>query len=400
MNFYSLFLLITFIPDILHIDNGLIKNAFWLVKIFLVLWVLFKEKSTAFTFNPLQRLYLFVCFIYALNIYVDVFLDPIPGILHNTNGSMDLIGFCIDFLLALSFRYDASFDSNKSFQFFWIALTIGLILAFHFAKLTPRLLLFDESSTRYDANSTVNTITYGQSGCALCLISVFGLINNKKRNPKILYFLTLIIGFLSIAKAGSRSPVVVFVLVIIFYFIARLGKLKGIMIFSVIAALVFLFLNPLLELLRLFGSNIGDRLANIVIEHDTSGRDEIWKNVLGIIEKSPLFGAYYLVPSGFGRGVYPHNFYLEVFMTTGIIGGIPFMALIFITLNKTYKLLKIQHQTSWILILYLQILVFGFFSTGLYSSQELWILMFFILTIKIPSIYQSPELISINNGLP
>ncbi|MEO6221494.1 MAG: O-antigen ligase family protein [Ginsengibacter sp.] len=385
MNFYSLFLLVTFIPDFLNIDNTLIKNGYWVCKILLAWWVLFKEQRTAFHFNGEQKFFLFVCFIYALNIYIDVFLAPLPKVLSHTTGSMDFIIFCVGILLTLTFRYDGTFDSDRSFRFFWISLSIALILAFHFARLTPRLLLFDESSLRYDANSTVNTINYGQAGCALCLISIYGFIFQKKRFLKFLCFATMLLGFLSIAKAGSRSPVVVFACVVIFYFIARLGKFKGILVFSMAALLVFLFLNQILELLKLMGSNIGDRLVNIVAEQDTSGRDAIWSNVVDIIKNSPVFGAYYLVPSGIGVGMYPHNFYLEAFMTTGVIGGIPFMILVFITVAKSYKLLKIEHQTSWIVLLYLQILVFGFFSTSLYSSQDCWILMFFILTIKTPS---------------
>ncbi len=384
MNFYSLFLLVTFIPDVLHIDNILVKNAFWVLKIALACWVILKEKDTVFYFTGTQKLFLIVCLIYILNIYVDVFLDPNPGALRNADGKMDLIGFCLNLLLALSFRYDGTFDSEKSLNFFWITLVIGLLLALHFARLTPRVLLFDADSTRYDANSTINTIIYGQCGCALCLVSVYGFVTTKKALYKFLFFLAILLGFLSIAKAGSRSPVVVFSLVMIFYIMARIGKIKGLLIFSGILLMIFLLRFQLVEFFHSIGSNIGDRLTNMVVERDTSGREEIWKNVLNLIKKSPLFGSYYLVPSGFGMGMYPHNFYLEVFMTTGLIGGIPFMILVFITLNKTYKLLKIQHQTSWILVLYLQILVFGFFSTGLYSSQELWILMFFILTINIP----------------
>ncbi len=384
MNFYSLFLLVTFIPDILNIDNLLIKNLFWVVKIAFAAWVIFKEKETAFYFTPLQKLYLVVCLIYILNIFVDVYLTPNRVALGDTNGKMDLLGFFLDLLLALSFRYDGTFDSDKSFNFFWITLIIGLLLALHFARLTPRLLLFDEDTTRYDANSTVNTIIYGQCGCALCLASVYGLLRTKKMALQFLFILSLLLGFLSIAKAGSRSPVVVFSLVMVFYFLARLGTLKGLLIISSGLILVFLLRFQIVDFFHSIGSNIGDRLTNMVVEHDTSGRAEIWTNVFGIIERSPIFGAYYIVPSGLGMGMYPHNFYLEVFMATGIIGGIPFMVLIFITLSRTYKLLKIQHQAGWILLLYLQTIVFGFFSSGLYTSQELWILMLFILTINIP----------------
>ncbi len=384
MNFYSLFLLVTYIPDIAGIDNLLIRNLFWLVRLMLACWILFHQQQTAFHFNAVQKLYLVVCLIYIVNIFIDVYLDPNYFVMGRTDGKMDLLGFILNIILALTFRYDDTFDSKNSFNFFWISLAFGLLLAFHFARLTPRMLLFDEETTRYDANSTVNTIGYGQSGCAMCLVSVYGLLIHKKLTYKLIFLAMLALGFMSIVKAGSRSPVVVFVLVMAFYLISRLGKLKGFILFASFIGLFIVFINPIQDLLHSMGSNIGDRLINIVVNRDTSGREEIWKNVISIIGDSPIFGAYYLVPSGEGGGMYPHNFYLEVFMATGLLGGIPFMILIFYTLGKTYNLLRLQHSSTWILLLYLQIIIFGFFSTGLYSSQECWILIFLILTIKIP----------------
>ncbi|MEO7960155.1 MAG: hypothetical protein ABIR19_01335, partial [Ginsengibacter sp.] len=210
MNFYSLYLLVTFIPDIVGIDNILIKNIFWLIRILLACWVIFKEQQSLFHFNAVQRLYLAVCVIYMVNIMIDVYFDPNYSILSKTNGTMDLIGFFIDLLLAFTFRHDHTFDSENSFKFFWISLTIGLLLAFHFARLTPRLLLFDDETTRYDANSTVNTINYGQYGCALCIVSIYAMLKQKQVMWKLFFIVITVIGLLSIVKAGSRSPVVVF----------------------------------------------------------------------------------------------------------------------------------------------------------------------------------------------
>lgn len=384
MNFYSLFLLVTYIPDIVGIDSLLIRNLFWLLRLMLACWILFHEQQKAFHFNAVQKLYLVVCLIYIVNIFIDVYLDPNDFVMGRTDGKMDLLGFILNIILALTFRYDETFDSKNSFNFFWISLAIGLVLAFHFARLTPRFLLFDEDTTRYDANSTVNTIGYGQCGCAMCLVAVYGILTHKKLTYKLIFLGILALGFMSIIKAGSRSPVVVFILVIAFYLISRLGKIKGFILFASFITLFILFINPIQDLLHAMGSNIGDRLTDMVVNRDTSGREDIWKNVIGIIAKSPIFGAYYIVPSGEGGGMYPHNFYLEVFMATGFFGGVPFLILIFYTISKTYNLLRLQHSSTWILLLYLQTIIFGFFSTGLYSSQECWILIFLILTIKIP----------------
>ena len=380
VNFYSLFLLFTFIPDILHINSGPFKFIFWGIKMLLSIWVIAKTKNTFSRFNVQQMLYLLVFFIYAANIYVDVFISPLP-ILEHFTGVMDFIGFLIALILAFSFRYDPAYESQKSFNFFWVTLTIGLIMAYFMAIENLKL---DVGNVRYDANSTVNTISYGQMGCALALISVYGITNNKKGGSRFLFFITFLIGLVSIAKAGSRSPVVVLVGVCAFYFMAKSGFIKGIMILGSMVLLFLIFYQPIMSLLNSMGSSIAIRIQSAIENKETSGRDVIWTNTLSIIQQSPIFGAYYIVPTGFGAGHYPHNFFLEVFLATGFVGGVPFVILTFTALVKSYRLIKMNHPCSWIIIMFLQIIVFGNFSTGLYSSQDYWILAFYICSIDMP----------------
>ncbi|MEM9832816.1 MAG: O-antigen ligase family protein [Bacteroidota bacterium] len=378
VNLYSIFLIVTFVPDIIGIDSSLVKYLFWVVRLALALWIIYKDYRSVFQLGPFEFLFIILVIIYTTNLFIDVFLDPIPAL--KNSGTTDFIGFCIGIILALSFRYDTAFHSERSFQFFWVSLTFGLILAYFLAAENTH---FDVSNVRYDANSTINTIMYGQTGCALALISLFGLIHYKKALLKILFALTFVIGLLSIAKAGSRSPVVVLALVSVFYMIARLGKVKGLLILSTVVGLILINIKAIISLLSSLGSSLAIRLTNMIQEGETSGRDVIYSNVLSIIQESPIFGSYYLIPSGVGAGSYPHNYFLEVFMTTGITGGSIFIALVLYSIYQSYSLIKSQHFSSWIVVLYLQILVYGMFSTGLYTSQDFWILLFFVSSLKL-----------------
>jgi hypothetical protein len=80
-------------------------------------------------------------------------------------------------------------------------------------------------------------------------------------------------------------------------------------------------------------------------------------------------------------------------MATGILGGIPFVALIFIGIYRSFRLLKAQHPSSWIVLLFLQMIVFGSFSTGLYSSQDLWALLFFVCSINMYNLKESKKFV-------
>lgn len=387
VNLYSVFLIVTFIPDIVGINNSLVKYFFWVVRLVLALWIIYKDYRSIFRLSLFEFLFVILALIYTTNLFIDVFLDPVPTL--KNSGVTDFIGFCIGIILALSFRHDSAFHSERSFQFFWVSLTFGLIVAYFLAIENTHL---DVSNVRYDANSTINTIMYGQTGCALSLISLFGFVHYKKALLKILFALTFVVGLLSIAKAGSRSPVVVLALVSIFYMIARLGKVKGLLILSTVVGLILININAIIGLLSSMGSSLAVRLTSMIQDRETSGRDVIYANVLSIIEESPIFGSYYLIPSGIGAGGYPHNYFLEVFMATGAVGGGIFLALVLYSLFKSYNLIRTQHFSGWIIVLYLQILVYGMFSTGLYTSQDFWILLFYVGSLKASSIVVTDKL--------
>ncbi len=220
-------------------------------------------------------------------------------------------------------------------------------------------------------------------GCALSLASIHGLLKYKKKSLKFFFTISFLIGMLSIAKAGSRSPVVVLALVMIFYFITKLGIFRGLVIIGILGGLMIIFINPIIDLLTSMGSTIAIRLTSMVVKGEGNGREVIYKRVLDIIDQAPILGSYYLIPYGPFAGMYAHNFFLEVFMATGFLGGIPFTILILISLIKSYKLIRAEHPSSWVIILYLQILGYGMFSTGLYSSQDFWALLFYIMSIKL-----------------
>ncbi len=373
LNFYSLFLLVTFIPDIAGLPPSWIKYGFWAIKSGAAFWLISRYKKQVYDFNWAEKLFLFVAFVYFVNIFIDVFWQTYPIGIGNP---IDLLGFFLSILIAFSFRYDSAFFSNSSYFFFLWTLSLGLVAAFFMAKEAPLPLL-----GRYDANSTVNTINYGQMGCALSIVALYGFVNKLFRYSKIIYPLMFLLGLVSIMKAGSRSPVVVLLVVVIFYFLARSGFVKGLMLMGLATIVLWFSLGFLVELSDAVGSGIVERLISAVETGETSGRDKIYANALDHFKDSPIFGEYYLIPSGIAKGFYPHNFFLEAFMTTGLIGGIPFVLMVMLALIKSFKILRDRHSSGWIVLLFLQVLVYGMFSSSLYSSQGFWALCFFILSM-------------------
>jgi O-antigen ligase len=375
------------------------KYAYWFVKILLACLVIMNDPRPILKLSKSELLFVVLAFIYAAAIFISVFLAPNPGLVKVqlslsssgndilSSGGMDLLGFCLGIVIAFSFRYDPAYESERSFRFFWISLSISLVLAYFLSHETFDL---DTNNARYDANSTINSIMYGQTGCALALVSILGAIGNKKWGMKILFLLTFVLGLVSIGKAGSRSPVIVLLIVSIFYFIARMGKFRGVLIISIFGVLVLVLINPIITFLDSIGSSLAVRLTSMIVDKNTSGRDEIYANTWNLIKENPLFGTSYLIPSGAGAGGYPHNYILEVFMATGLVGGIPFLILLGMAIFKSFRIFKSQHPSSWIALLFLQMVVYGMFSSGLYTSQDFWVLLFFMISLNL-NILRKPQ---------
>jgi len=374
VNFYSVFLLVTFIPDLIGIVPGAIVYPFWALKAGLAVWVIINYRRKLYQLSRLEKLFLFTALVYFINIAIDVFLQNYPT---GMGSAIDLVGFSLSILIAFSFRYDAAFGSNKSYNFLVVTLAIGLFMAYFLAKESSNEAL----AGRFDANSTVNMINYGQMGCALSLLSIYGFVNKRIRFGKIIFTALFFLGVVSIIKAGTRSPVVVLIMVTVFYFLSRSGFAKGLIVTSLALVGLWLSLGFLSELSEDLGSSLSERLVSAVENRETSGRDKIYGNTLDIIGDAPLFGDFYLIPSGPGKEGYPHNFFLEAFMTTGIIGGIPFAIMVLIILYKSYQLLQQKRRSGWIVLMFLQVLVYGMFSSSLYSSQDFWALCLFMLSI-------------------
>lgn len=385
LNFYSLFLLITFIPDIVGLSPSLFTNGIWLVRAFMAFLLIINYKKRIYTLSWEEKLFLFVALVYFVNIIIDVYLQYYPIGIGNP---IDLIGFFLSILVAFSFRYDYSFSSKPSYYYFLITLSIGLIIAFFISKPSPAPLI-----GRFDANSTVNTINYGKMGCSLAIVAIYGYKNFKFKFSKIVYPALLLIGILSIMRAGSRSPVAILLAVIAFYFLAKNSFIKGLIIVFFSSLVLWFSLGVLMQLSEMIESDLTARLLASIESGDTSGRVEIYQNALGHIKDSPLFGSFYLIPSGIGRGSYPHNYFLEVFMTTGFFGGLPFVAMVILSLKRSFQLLRQKHVAGWIVLLFLQTFFYGMFSSSLFSAQDFWALCFLVLTIDLVKKRSSIKLI-------
>ena len=92
LNFYSIFLLVTFIPDIIGISPGLITNVLWAAKSATAVWIIVLYHKKIFILSRVEQLFIFVSSVYFINLFIDIFWQNYPI---NMGSSRDLISFVL-----------------------------------------------------------------------------------------------------------------------------------------------------------------------------------------------------------------------------------------------------------------------------------------------------------------
>jgi len=124
---------------------------------------------------------------------------------------------------------------------------------------------------------------------------------------------------------------------------------------------------------ELFGSSLVGRFtsmkSDIAQGNESAIRLEMWKAALLQFADNPILGDA-LETRAFH--FYPHNIILEVLMSTGIVGFIPFAALLIHAFNRTIFIFRNDPANSWMGIVFIQSLMQNMFSGSLYGASWFW----------------------------
>ena len=109
-------------------------------------------------------------------------------------------------------------------------------------------------------------------------------------------------------------------------------------------------------------------------------RLSIWQDTFNQFLSKPIFGNSL---ESENIHFHPHNVLLEVLITTGIIGFIPFTLLLFYAFKFSVLILKKTPKYSWLPALFIQSFMQNMFSGGLYFASWLFSSMALIYLFKI-----------------
>lgn len=235
---------------------------------------------------------------------------------------------------------------------------------------------------RFDNGYGIFAIEFGHYAVSLIIIGCCLFSKFSQIIVKIFLVICILSGVAGCAFAGSRSPVMALIICLAFYIVARSKNIKKLLrwllLLLVISPIIFYMIDEFAEIFSSWGFNSFDRIYDSFFGDDsitskTSGRDVLYEEALGYFAKSPIVGYSFLIP---GK-IYVHNVFIEAFIGMGFLGGISFMVFNMIGLHTALKMIGKKADSSYVFIplLYVQYLVFGFFSSTIINLPLYWLYM-------------------------
>lgn len=185
------------------------------------------------------------------------------------------------------------------------------------------------------------------------LIVVARLIDNKFNWKKIALNVFFCVATLNlIILTGSRGALVsVFLGLAVLVLYMKINIWKKMALGMVGLGFSLFLLNFIMSTNAAFS----ERILNTIETGDT-GRGQLWSTAWKIIENNLFMGVGLsgALPEMFrysGRLMYPHNVFLYVLMTTGVIGFLFYMMFIFRLAKNLYKNFKVRQQVIFLVML-------------------------------------------------
>lgn len=230
---------------------------------------------------------------------------------------------------------------------------------------------------RADANTYLDTIGYGHISLTFIIIcSCLLFVNKIKLGIKIVLILSIIFGLISMGLANSRSPFVALFVLLLAYSLVHINIRNSLCI-------MFLFVVVIANLESIdfffkeyFGSTFVERIQSLFelgsVMEASSGRDALYIDGIKMFVENPLWGKSIVLTEGEFKGSYVHNVFLEVFMGTGMIGGVFFSMIILWALILSIKMMKNKNTYVFFGFVFIQNLILLQFSRTLMFLPVFW----------------------------
>ncbi|MCP4971763.1 MAG: O-antigen ligase family protein [Arcobacter sp.] len=199
---------------------------------------------------------------------------------------------------------------------------------------------------------------------------------NINKKEKIYLSSTMLIAIIPFLLGASRGSVIALILPLLLVFMIRSQFQKNLKL--ILIAILFFFL--LIYFADTYSSPVFQRSMDLIKGQSSSvGRVFIWETTWNQFITSPILGDSVYC----NRPPHPHNIILEVLMSVGILGFVPFSILLFSTIVKGVKIVKYRPEHTWIFIFFMQALSQNMVTGSIRSALWFWASSGLVFSIKI-----------------
>lgn len=230
--------------------------------------------------------------------------------------------------------------------------------------------------TRLETNK-LNPISLGHLSVTI-LIYLFFIKQYLKKILNYIDILALIGAFVGLIMSNSKNPILTLLIVILFAYYLKHGFKPKFYIAILISLIIIIFSYILF--IYVFDIYIFERFSYMFSEDNESSMSRIssYSEGLELFLSNPIFGKSFLLP----LGGYPHNIFIDVLMSLGLIGFFIFTYLSSLTFRTIILINRMKQELVIIGLLFIQYFIAYQTSGSFFEASYIFILMSLIISVK------------------
>lgn len=373
------------------LDYSIVKRCL-LYSSILIVYLVFLYQKSHYGVRVYDKAFFVFYLVYCFYILLDITIlrrYPLEDMLAVPTS---MLLFIFDFFISIGYLLCAKtivqhFNIRKYILLSLIVCTIPSIL---FIQIVGVELI--QAGISEDDEEYIQTLTITYTNMPMLVLAVMNFkILFKKKWLSVLVCSGIIAAVLFILFAyGKRGPILwSFVCIVMCFIIKSVSLKKYIILFGAVVLSFLVFMDPIIDGIKEVLPLTGKKLELSLEEGDTSGRMDFEDPkhstyLIGLdnFSRSPIWGYYFRLVTNYQhyRGVYAHNIFIEILMTMGLLGFIPFMILLFRAYIKSRRHFIRPYTASEMtcLIIFLSVFLQLQTSASCVFRHSLW-LYFYIL---------------------
>ena len=380
-----------------------IVNYIRIIPICIIL--LYQDKN--FGIKLYNRKYLLFYIIYCLYILLDLtILRKMPiDIMYAV--PVSLFVYSYQFFLSIAYLLGAqtiaSFFNIRKFVILSVIIcTIPSIFLFNYIGVEVL-----QNAMFQNDQDHISVMAIAYANVPLTVLAVFNyktLFNNKLLSVVFSSFL-IVSGVVIMLICGTRGAMLWCVVnIMICYFIKTKKVRKKMIMVGTIALIFMVAIDPVISFLKDVTPKTAERIENTVKEGDTDARFDLNDPdnstfLIGLenFSRSPIVGNYFRMETKnpYFVGHYPHNVFIEILMTMGVVGFIPFMVLLYKAYRKCRYVFLRGHTSGQLACLILFLCQFLMHQTSgtIVFDHSFWLFFYILCSIDKINIVPSRQVV-------